>query len=199
MESRSLQRRIMKELAVWAIAIGGAYLTFSSFEPLFDRAKAAASRAGFAYLFEFEQNSNRLARFNTKVLTTPSLPLRGTISAGQEQTGARKVVLSANDYGHFHAIAQIRGQEVEFMTDTGATYVALSYESSSEAWTCAAKFALQWPLDNCERRRPRGVHRTRYDPRRRHYGQGCSGGHRRARPDDAEPSRNELYQAVVGL
>ncbi len=132
MESRSLQRRIMKELAVWAIAVGGAYLTFSSFEPLFDRAKAAASRAGFAYLFEFEPNSGRLARFNTKVLTTPSLPLRGTISAGQEQTGARKVVLSANDYGHFHAIAQIRGQEVEFMTDTGATYVALSYETAQK-------------------------------------------------------------------
>ena len=132
MESRSLQRRIMKELAVWAMAIGGAYFTFSSFEPLFDRAKQAASRAGFAYLFEFEPNSPRLARFSTKVLTTPSLPLRGTISAGQEQTGARKVVLGANDYGHFHAIAQIRGQEVEFMTDTGATYVALSYETAQK-------------------------------------------------------------------
>ena len=131
MESRSLQRRIMKELAVWAIAIGGAYLTFSSFEPLFDRAKQAASRAGLAYLFEFE-TTPRLARFNTKVLTTASLPLRGTISAGQEQTSARKVVLSANDYGHFHAIAQIRGQQVEFMTDTGATYVALSYETAQK-------------------------------------------------------------------
>ena len=132
MESRKLQRRILKELLVWAVAIGGAYLTFSSFEPLFDRAKQAASLAGFAHLFEFETNSPKLARFNTKVLTASAAPLRGTISASQEPTGARKVVLSANDYGHFHAVAQIRGQQVEFMTDTGATYVALSYETAQK-------------------------------------------------------------------
>jgi aspartyl protease family protein len=132
MESRKLQRRILKELLVWAVAIGGAYLTFSSFEPLFDRAKQAASLAGFAHLFEFETNSPKLARFNTKVLTASAVPLRGTISASQEPTGARKVVLSANDYGHFHAIAQIKGQQVEFMTDTGATYVALSYETAQK-------------------------------------------------------------------
>ena len=132
MESRKLQRRILKELLVWAVAIGGAYLTFSSFEPLFDRAKQAASRAGFTHLFEFETNSPKLARFNTKVLTASAAPLRGTISASQEPTGARRVVLSANDYGHFHAVAQIKGQQVEFMTDTGATYVALSYETAQK-------------------------------------------------------------------
>ena len=132
MESRKLQRRILKELLVWAVAIGGAYLTFSSFEPLFDRAKQAASLAGFAHLFEFETNSPKLARFNTKVLTASAAPLRGTISASQEPTGARKVVLSANDDGHFHAVAQIQGQQVEFMTDTGATYVALSYETAQK-------------------------------------------------------------------
>ena len=132
MESRKLQRRILKELLVWAVAIGGAYLTFSSFEPLFDRAKQAASLAGFAHLFEFETNSPKLARFNTKVLTASAAPLRGTISASQEPTGARRVVLSANDYGHFHAVAQIKGQQVEFMTDTGATYVALSYETAQK-------------------------------------------------------------------
>ena len=117
---------------MWAVAIGGAYLTFSSFEPLFDRARQAASLAGFAHLFEFETNSPKLARFNTKVLTASAAPLRGTIAASQEPTGARKVVLSANDYGHFHAVAQIKGQQVEFMTDTGATYVALSYETAQK-------------------------------------------------------------------
>ena len=130
MESRSLQRRITKELAVWLIAVAGAYFTFSSFEPLYDRAKEAASRAGFSHLFESETGAPRLARFNTRVLTASSLPLRGTISASQEQVAPRKVVLSANEYGHFHAVAQIKGQQVEFMTDTGATYVALSYETA---------------------------------------------------------------------
>ena len=132
MESRSLQRRIMKELLVWLIAISGAYLTFSSFEPLFNRAKDAASRAGFAHLFEFETSTPKLTRFNTRVLSASSLPLRGTISASQEQAASRKVVLSANDYGHFHAVAEIKGQQVEFMTDTGATYVALSYETAQK-------------------------------------------------------------------
>ncbi len=131
MESRSLQRWLMKELLVWLVAISGAYLTFSSFEPLFNRAKEAASRAGFAHLFELETTAPRLSNFNTRVLTS-SLPLRGTISASHEQATTRKVVLSANDYGHFHAVAQIKGQQVEFMTDTGATYVALSYETAQK-------------------------------------------------------------------
>ncbi len=59
-------------------------------------------------------------------------PLRGTISASQEQPSSRKVLLTANDYGHFLARAQINGQQVEFMTDTGATYVALSYETAQK-------------------------------------------------------------------
>ncbi len=132
MESRSLQRRVMKELLVWLIAVSGAYLTFSSFEPLYDRARDAASRAGFTHLFEFETSAPRMSRFNTRVLAAPSLPLRGTISASQEKATPRKVTLSANDYGHFHAVAQVKGQQVEFMTDTGATYVALSYETAQK-------------------------------------------------------------------
>lgn len=133
MDSRSLQRRIIKELLVWSIAIAGAYVTFTSFEPLFNRAKQAASRAGFSHLFEFETNSPRLPHFSTRIQPTGGAPLRGTFSAGPEQgSGSRKVVLSANDYGHFHAIAQIKGQQIEFMTDTGATYVALSYETAQK-------------------------------------------------------------------
>lgn len=132
MGSRSVQYRIMKELVVWVIAAGGAYFTFSSFEPLYDRAKEAAARAGFAHLFEAEDASPRFTKFNTRVMSESSLPLRGSIYSSPEQTASRKVVLSANDYGHFHALAQIRGQQVEFMTDTGATYVALSYETAQK-------------------------------------------------------------------
>jgi aspartyl protease family protein len=122
----------MKELLVWLIAVGGAYFTFSSFEPLYDRAKQAAVRAGFANLFEFEASVPKISRFSTRVATGPAVPLRGTIPANQEPATSRKVVLSANDYGHFHALAQIKGQQVEFMTDTGATYVALSYETAQK-------------------------------------------------------------------
>ena len=132
MKSRSLQQRIAKELLVWSLALGSAYFTFSSFELLFDRAKEVAARAGFAHLFEFEANTPRLGTFHTRVLAA-SLPLRGTIPAKEEpDVATKKVVLSANDYGHFHAVAQIKGQQVEFMTDTGATYVALSYETAQK-------------------------------------------------------------------
>jgi aspartyl protease family protein len=125
----------MKELLVWLIAVSGAYFTFSSFEPLYDRAKQAAARAGFANLFEMEASVPKISRFNTRVAAGPAVPLRGTIPASQEQAQAqsrKEVVLSANDYGHFHALAQIKGQQVEFMTDTGATYVALSYETAQK-------------------------------------------------------------------
>jgi aspartyl protease family protein len=122
----------MKELLVWLIAVGGAYFTFSSFEPLYDRAKQAAVRAGFANLFEIEANVPKISRFSTRVASTPAVPFRGTILANQDPAPSRKVVLSANDYGHFHALAQIKGQQVEFMTDTGATYVALSYETAQK-------------------------------------------------------------------
>ena len=131
MQSRSLQQRIAKELLVWSLATGCAYFTFTSFEPLFDRAKEAAGRAGFAHLFEFETSTPRLGTFHTRIAA--SLPLRGTIPANQQpDAAAKKVVLSANDYGHFHAVAEIKGQPVEFMTDTGATYVALSYETAQK-------------------------------------------------------------------
>jgi aspartyl protease family protein len=133
MKSQSLQRWILKEALIWTVAIAGGYFTFSSFEPLYDRAKHAAVAAGFSHIFDFEANAAGASRFNTRLASAASLPLRGTLPASQaEALAARKVVLSANNYGHFHAAAQINGQEVEFMTDTGATYVALSYETAQK-------------------------------------------------------------------
>jgi aspartyl protease family protein len=132
MESRSIKRRVLKELLVWLIAVGGAYFTFSSFEPLYVRAREAATRAGFPHLLEFEAAAPRFSRFSTRVTTGATVPLRPSIPATQEQASSRKVVLAANDYGHFHALVQIKGQQVEFMTDTGATYVALSYETAQK-------------------------------------------------------------------
>jgi clan AA aspartic protease (TIGR02281 family) len=42
----------------------------------------------------------------------------------------RRVTLTANDYGHFVAQAEISGVKVDLLTDTGATYVALNYETA---------------------------------------------------------------------
>jgi aspartyl protease family protein len=133
MENRSLQRWALKEALVWMAAVAGGYLTFSSFEPLYDRAKWAAAQAGFEHIFDFEKTVVGVSRFSTHLSSAAPLPLRGTFAAGQsEQGAARKVTVSANDYGHFHVFAQIKGQQVEFMTDTGATYVALRYETAQK-------------------------------------------------------------------
>jgi aspartyl protease family protein len=133
MESQSLQRWALKEAAVWVVAIAGGYLTFSTFEPLYDRAKLTAAQVGLGHIFEFEKSVAGISRFSMHLSGAAPLPLRGTFAANQnEQSAARKVTLSANDYGHFHVLAQIKGQQIEFMTDTGATYVALRYETAQK-------------------------------------------------------------------
>lgn len=42
----------------------------------------------------------------------------------------RRVTLGANDYGHFIVEAEINGVKVDLLADTGATYVALNYETA---------------------------------------------------------------------
>jgi aspartyl protease family protein len=131
MESRSIQRWALREALVWGIAIAGGYVTFTSFEPLYNRVKHAASAAGFNHIFDFEKAATGISQFSTRLLTS-SLPLKGTLPANAREVAGHTVTLSANDYGHFHAVAEIKGQQVEFMTDTGATYVALSYETAQQ-------------------------------------------------------------------
>jgi clan AA aspartic protease (TIGR02281 family) len=48
----------------------------------------------------------------------------------QISRSGRKVTLAANDYGHFIVQAEINRAKVELLTDTGATYVALNYETA---------------------------------------------------------------------
>jgi aspartyl protease family protein len=131
MDSMSLQRLAYKELLLWSAAIAFGFLTFSSFEPLYDRLRSLASTAGYAKAFDRAIGAAALSPFETRILGA-GLPFRGTIPAtpGASLSSHRAVVLTPNAYGHFHADAEINGQKVEFMMDTGATYVALSYESA---------------------------------------------------------------------
>jgi len=54
-------------------------------------------------------------------------PLSGTGSAG------RTVELKAGAYGHFHAHAEINGQSISVMVDTGASIVALTFDDARAA------------------------------------------------------------------
>ena len=132
-QSQSLGHSVLKELMVWTAAIVGGVLTFHYFEPLYDRIQQAAIQGGYIRVLGFDFGAAAVPQFDTRI-STVAPPFRGTIAAAQGKAApARKtVVLNANTYGHFQAIAEINGQQVEFMTDTGATYVALSYETAQK-------------------------------------------------------------------
>jgi len=134
MSSLSPGQRVLKELLVWNAAIAAGFLTFQYFEPLYGRAELAAAKAGYARVLGFNTGpAAGVPRFDTRVAAA-SPPFRGTIAAsqGRPPSAHKTVVLNANNYGHFQAVAEINGQQVEFMTDTGATYVALSYETAQK-------------------------------------------------------------------
>jgi clan AA aspartic protease (TIGR02281 family) len=134
MEGQSLRRWALKEICVWSAAFACCWLTFTSFEGVYDRAKAAAVLAGYAGAFDFDMRPASLLKFETRV-SNSSPPLHGTYPGSKGLPASpthKEIVLSANAYGHFHAAAEINGQEVDFMTDTGATYVALAYETAQK-------------------------------------------------------------------
>jgi aspartyl protease family protein len=132
-QTQSLGHSVLKELMVWTAAIVGGVVTFHYFEPLYDRIQQAAIQGGYVRVLGFDFGAAAVPQFDTRV-STVAPPFRGTIAAAQGKAApARKtVVLNANTYGHFQAVAEINGQQVEFMTDTGATYVALSYETAQK-------------------------------------------------------------------
>lgn len=130
MEGQSLRLWALKEIVIWCVAIAAGYLTFFTFEPAYDRIRQAVAGAGYGRVFDFEAKRGTPG-FETRVASS-SPPFRGTIPASQglPANAPKTIVLNANNYGHFVTSATINGHEVEFMTDTGATYVALSYETA---------------------------------------------------------------------
>lgn len=58
-------------------------------------------------------------------LTEPSLA-----TPDKTARAGRSVTLNANTYGHYIVEAEINGGKVELLTDTGATYVALNYQTA---------------------------------------------------------------------
>jgi aspartyl protease family protein len=100
---------------------------------VYDRIQHAAIRGGYVRVLGFDFDAAAVPQFDTRV-TTVAPPFRGTIAAAQGKSAPlrKTVVLNANTYGHFQAVGEINGQQVEFMTDTGATYVALSYEAAQK-------------------------------------------------------------------
>jgi aspartyl protease family protein len=124
----------MREVILWIVVVGAGYGSFRTFENAFDSAKDFLAMA----------EGNRKPPRVQKTLTSSPISLagfrienaaqgfRGSITQPltPASSGRRSVTIEANAYGHFHVNAEVAGKPIEFMTDTGATYVALSYEAA---------------------------------------------------------------------
>ncbi len=132
MRVRLRTRQTLRETAIWLLVLTAGYAGFSFFEEIYETGSRLAARAGWSLPAPQAEAPPPTAAPIRAAIPVPG-ELRGTITQTVEPLPVerkRQIVLDANPYGHFHVHAQIGGKPVEFMTDTGATYVALSYETA---------------------------------------------------------------------
>lgn len=132
MRLRLKPKRAVGEVLIWVLVVGAGYAAFSHFESVYQAGREFAARSGVVASADAPAPSGRPAEVFV-VSPVPARDLRGTIAEPLAPKGVekkRQVALQANPFGHFHVHAEVGGKPVEFMTDTGATYVALSYETA---------------------------------------------------------------------
>lgn len=137
--------RAFTEAGLWLAVAGTAIFSFYFFEDTYRALahgwpKLQASIAGDAISPTATGDITHSIRSNPTAQPAGELVkkagLRPTDTTGLEDLvnrisrPERRVRLTANDYGHFVAQAEINGVKVELLTDTGATYVALNYETA---------------------------------------------------------------------
>ena len=138
-------RRAFRETGLWLAVAGTAIFSFYFFEDAYrafkhswPKLQASVAGAPFSrpagndvtYSIHYAsptQPGNELAR-TAGLRPTDTTGLQDLIK--RISRPERRVMLTANDYGHFVAQAEINGVKVELLTDTGATYVALNYETA---------------------------------------------------------------------
>ncbi len=142
MAFRGGMRRALNEAGLWLAVAGAGAASFYFFEDIY-----RVLERQWPGLESSIAPDSRLASspFPTEVVSTghavsadasPSVDLRrpaSDLDAFVEKVTqpGRTVTLSPNTYGHYIVEADIGGTSVELLTDTGATYVALNYETAS--------------------------------------------------------------------
>ncbi len=106
-------RHILSEAALWLSVF---IIAFAAFFYLDDRIGA--------YL---EQSAEQRREVSERVAKPAQ---REELSEQQDESGYGRVVLQAGRGGHFEVNAYINDSSVKLITDTGATYVALTYEDA---------------------------------------------------------------------
>ncbi len=130
----------MRELAIWTIAITAGAASFAHFEEVYQSLDGRWTTLAVTGNPHPASAPSVPAPKAVKPVSLPdAAPPRMTIDTAswtpvvtREPERPRNVLLEANAYGHFHVDANINGRTIELMTDTGATFVALSYETALE-------------------------------------------------------------------
>ncbi len=147
MAFRGGMRRAINEAGLWLAVAGTAIASFYFFEDVYrvlekswPKLQASLTTESHAGIGHVDRRPSVIARDSTGSLPddSPAPPdLRPSVTdmAGLVESVSRpqrRVTLTANSYGHFVVEAEIGGAKVELLTDTGATYVALNYETAAK-------------------------------------------------------------------
>ncbi len=147
MAFRGGMRRAAGEAALWLAVAGAAGGSFYFFEDAYRALEHTWPRLQSSFAAEFHpasgspETTQSVPDFDADapVVAKADAPdLRPTVTGLQElvekvsrpERPERRVTLRANHYGHFVVEAEINAVKVELLTDTGATYVALNYETA---------------------------------------------------------------------
>ena len=144
MAFRGGMQRTAREAGLWLAVAGTAIVSFYFFEDAYRAVEQNWPRLHVS--FATNDRSGLKTVDTTQSVTTgnnnpedaplqEAADLRPTVTGLTELVNRvsrpeRRVTLTANDYGHFLVQADINGVKVELLTDTGATYVALNYETA---------------------------------------------------------------------
>jgi aspartyl protease family protein len=137
--------KALREVCVWAVVLAAGVLVFHNFEDAYKALAGngwtafavSAPKAGGvapAWAAKLETGNGRhggavVASAEPRLFLEPGSWTPTIVSPAIEP---KSVLLKANPHGHFDVAADINGKTVELMTDTGATYVALNYETAAQ-------------------------------------------------------------------
>jgi aspartyl protease family protein len=93
---------------------------------------AGCTAVSIAYFSEIKATAQNLMGAHVPTATRVAVGERDVHvkSDSVSASAGRTVELKAGAYGHFHARAEINGQPISVMVDTGASIVALSFEDA---------------------------------------------------------------------
>jgi aspartyl protease family protein len=140
MAFRGGMRRAMSEAGLWLAVAGTAAVSFYFFEDVYRVLEKSWPKLQVSFAPGAGEPAGAVT--TARQDNTASLPEpHGVVDLRPTDTGltelvqsisrpVRRVTLTANHYGHFVVQAEINGAKVELLTDTGATYVALNYDTA---------------------------------------------------------------------